>query len=77
MEWVIAAAAGLIVIAFIVRRALKYRVPKEVPDPIAEADVYMAYGRNAQAIAILKNALKAQPDRQDFAEKLREIEGKR
>lgn len=33
-------------------------------DPIAEAEVYIAYGREAQAEEILKEALKRQPERQ-------------
>ncbi|RPH40877.1 MAG: pilus assembly protein FimV [Burkholderiales bacterium] len=42
-------------------------------DPIAEADVYIAYGREAQAEEILKEALKRQPDRQAIRAKLLEI----
>ena len=33
-------------------------------DPIAEAEVYLAYGRDAQAEEILKDALKKDPQRQ-------------
>ena len=42
-------------------------------DPIAEADVYMAYGRDAQAEAILKEALAKDPSRQPIRAKLLEI----
>jgi pilus assembly protein FimV len=42
-------------------------------DPIAEADVYMAYGRNAQAEEILKEALVKEPSRQAIRGKLLEI----
>ena len=42
-------------------------------DPIAEADVYIAYGREAQAEEILREALKRQPDRQAIRAKLLEI----
>lgn len=42
-------------------------------DPIAEADVYMAYGRNAQAEEILKDALVKDPHRQEIRMKLLEI----
>jgi len=42
-------------------------------DPIAEAEVYIAYGREAQAEEILKEALKRQPDRQAIRLKLLEI----
>ncbi|MDR3410718.1 MAG: FimV/HubP family polar landmark protein [Formivibrio sp.] len=42
-------------------------------DPIAEADVYMAYGRDAQAEEILKDALVKDPSRQEIRMKLLEI----
>ncbi|TXL62596.1 FimV/HubP family polar landmark protein [Zeimonas arvi] len=42
-------------------------------DPIAEAEVYIAYGREAQAEEILREALKRQPDRQPIRMKLLEI----
>jgi pilus assembly protein FimV len=42
-------------------------------DPIAEAEVYMAYGRDAQAEEILKEALVKAPDRQEIRLKLLEI----
>jgi pilus assembly protein FimV len=42
-------------------------------DPVAEADVYMAYGRDAQAEEILKEALQKDPARQSVRVKLLEI----
>lgn len=42
-------------------------------DPVAEADVYIAYGREAQAIEILKDALRAHPERNAVRVKLLEI----
>jgi len=42
-------------------------------DPIAEADVYMAYGRDAQAEEILKEAIDKDPNRINVHEKLLEI----
>ncbi|MDP2832588.1 MAG: FimV/HubP family polar landmark protein [Pseudomonadota bacterium] len=42
-------------------------------DPIAEAEVYMAYGRDAQAEEILKEALNKDPNRHEIALKLLEI----
>jgi len=42
-------------------------------DPIAEAEVYLAYGRDAQAEEILKEALKKDPNRQEIYLKLLEI----
>lgn len=46
-------------------------------DPVAEADVYMAYGRDAQAEEILLDALKADPDRAAIYVKLLEIYAQR
>lgn len=45
----------------------------ESVDPIAEADVYMAYGRNTQAEEILVDALKKDPTRHAIHLKLLEI----
>ncbi|MEW6119467.1 MAG: FimV/HubP family polar landmark protein [Pseudomonadota bacterium] len=42
-------------------------------DPIAEAEVYMAYGRDAQAEEILKEAINKNPDRHEVRVKLLEI----
>jgi len=48
-------------------------VETEEVDPIAEADVYMAYGRDTQAEEILKDALVKDPARQPIRAKLLEI----
>ncbi|MCL2022431.1 MAG: hypothetical protein FWG81_10300 [Betaproteobacteria bacterium] len=45
-------------------------------DPLVEADVYMAYGRTEQAISLLEEALKNNPQRTDIAEKLRSLKKK-
>ncbi|GGE63632.1 peptidoglycan-binding protein [Massilia psychrophila] len=42
-------------------------------DPVAEADVYIAYGRDAQAEEILKEALRSHPERYPVRLKLLEI----
>jgi len=42
-------------------------------DPIAEAEVYMAYGRDAQAEEILREAITKNPDRHEIRLKLLEI----
>lgn len=42
-------------------------------DPIAEAEVYMAYGRDAQAEEILKEAMAKDPNRHEIQLKLLEI----
>ena len=46
-------------------------------DPVAEADVYLAYGRDLQAEEILKEALNANPGRIAIYQKLLEIYAKR
>ncbi|WP_228720644.1 FimV/HubP family polar landmark protein [Nitrogeniibacter mangrovi] len=46
-------------------------------DPVAEADVYMAYGRDAQAEEILLDAMKADPSRTAIHLKLLEIYSQR
>ena len=46
-------------------------------DPVAEADVYVAYGREEQAEEILKEALRTQPDRATVRVKLLEIYSRR
>jgi len=46
-------------------------------DPVAEADVYIAYGREEQAEEILKEALRLQPDRHPARAKLLEIYSRR
>ena len=45
-------------------------------DPISEADVYMAYGRDAQAEEILKDAIAKEPRRFELHQKLLEIYAK-
>lgn len=42
-------------------------------DPIAEAEVYMAYGRDAQAEEILREAISKNPDRPEIRVKLLEV----
>lgn len=46
-------------------------------DPVAEADVYLAYGRDLQAEEILKEALRTHPSRIAIHQKLLEIYAKR
>lgn len=46
-------------------------------DPVAEADVYLAYGRDAQAEEILKEAARLHPERVAVHTKLLEIYAKR
>ena len=46
-------------------------------DPVAEADVYLAYGRDLQAEEILKEAMRADPARMAIRTKLLEVYAKR
>ncbi|WP_349744362.1 FimV/HubP family polar landmark protein [Roseateles cavernae] len=46
-------------------------------DPVAEADVYLAYGRDLQAEEILKEALRSNPERLAIRLKLLEVYAKR
>ncbi|MBC7941602.1 MAG: hypothetical protein H7Z19_17925, partial [Chitinophagaceae bacterium] len=46
-------------------------------DPVAEADVYLAYGRDLQAEEILKEAMRADPERMAIRSKLLEVYAKR
>jgi pilus assembly protein FimV len=46
-------------------------------DPVAEADVYLAYGRDLQAEEILKEAMRSDPDRMAIRTKLLEVYAKR
>ncbi len=46
-------------------------------DPVAEADVYMAYGRDLQAEEILKEAMRTNPERLPIRTKLLEVYAKR
>ena len=46
-------------------------------DPVAEADVYLAYGRDLQAEEILKEAMRSNPERMAIRTKLLEVYAKR
>ncbi len=49
------------------------RVRSETGDAIAEADIYIAYGRYQQAVELLKGAIDAEPQRTDLRIKLLEV----
>ena len=51
--------------------------PADDVDPVAEADVYLAYGRDLQAEEILKEALRSNPSRIAIHQKILEIFAKR
>ncbi len=49
------------------------KVEAETGDAIAEAEIYVAYGRYDQAAAMLRSAITSEPGRSDLREKLLEI----
>lgn len=54
-------------------RADAVRDDAEVSDPLAEADIYLAYGRHEQAAAMLSVAIASEPARHDLQLKLLEV----
>jgi len=56
---------------------LAQAAPEEEVDPLAEAEVYLSYGRDAQAEEILREAVVRQPGRNELRMKLLEIYMKR
>ncbi len=53
--------------------APKKTVRSETGDPIAESDIYIAYGRYQQAVDLLTHAIDAEPNRSDLRVKLLEV----
>lgn len=47
------------------------------PDPLAEAKVYLAYGREDQAKEVLEEALRREPSRTDLQDLLQGVSGRR
>ncbi len=68
-----AAAAGAVAATPIAAAATQTGAATDEVDPLAEADVYIAYGRDQQAEEILKEALAGNPKREDVQLKLLEI----
>lgn len=48
-------------------------IEAEMGDPVAEADIYVAYGRYPQAIELLQRACEQEPQREDLIAKLAEV----
>jgi pilus assembly protein FimV len=75
IEMIVAAAVGAGVLAAWWSLRRKAISPAEV-DPLAEAEVYLAYGRRKEAVEILKEAVETRPERRKEIEaKLRELDG--
>src|SRR5690606_27220963 len=49
------------------------QVRSETGDALAEADIYIAYGRYQQAVDLLSGAIEAEPERSDLRLKLLEV----
>ena len=80
MNWFLLGVAAVIAISLfaVVPRLNRWFAQRNgPPDPLNEADVYLAYGRSSQAIEILEQALRDQPDRTDIAKKLNTLKAKR
>ena len=56
-----------------IAEAPKKTVRSETGDPIAESDIYIAYGRYQQAVDLLTNAIDGEPNRSDLRTKLLEV----
>lgn len=67
-----AAAAGTL-LGGLSQQAAEGAIDTSDVDPISEAEVYMAYGRDAQAEEILKDAIAKEPRRYELHHKLLEI----
>lgn len=68
----VAVSAIVLIAVFVFNRVMRGGSAKPV-DPIAEAEVYLAYGRPQQAQAILEEALKKEPGNSAIAAKLQTI----
>lgn len=69
------AAASVVAESASAERAAERVVPvrSETGDAIAEADIYIAYGRYQQAVDLLSHAIDAEPTRSDLRVKLLEV----
>lgn len=55
------------------RKHDQYAADVEASDALAEADIYIAYGRHSQAIDLLKNAIANEPNNPEYRLKLLEL----
>jgi predicted Zn-dependent protease len=71
---VLVALACLVALLLIRRRISKPNSKNRNVDPLAEAEVYLAYGRKKEAIQLLRAGLANHPNRTDIAAKLSKLE---
>lgn len=57
----------------IFKRISLFSTSSKVANPLAEAEVYLAYGRKRQAILVLEQGLRRDPTRIDIQERLAQI----
>jgi type IV secretory pathway TrbF-like protein len=73
-NWILIAFGVLIAGYFLIRKTTgNANGLKSTSDPLAEAEVYLAYGRKQQAQEVLENALQLDPSRTDIEAKLRDL----
>jgi Tfp pilus assembly protein FimV len=78
MKWLFPLLGIAVLLAIVFRKKLSRKLAEQYgePDPLVEADVYLAYGRTEQAISLLEEALQEHPQRVDIADKLRGLKSK-
>ena len=69
----LAALVALLLMLVWMRRSGSTSNESSYVDPLAEAEVHLAYGRKQQAIAILEKALQYDDSRNDIKRKLSEL----
>lgn len=72
--WLLLAGAIIVIGYGLLRSRSTTNVGQKAPaDPLAEAEVYLAYGRKEQALELLEKALRENPSRADIEAKLRDL----
>ena len=73
--YILIGAAVLIALWYVFRRGDRVSNIPDTIDPIAEAEVYLAYERNEQAIEVLEKHLRSSPNDAAVIKRLAEIKG--
>jgi hypothetical protein len=63
----------LLALFLVRRRSSAARPTGQTPDPLAEAEVYLAYGKKKEALETLEKAASSDPSRADIATKLAQL----
>lgn len=75
--WLILTIVGLVIAAIFLVQRTTGKTMANSDDLLAEAEVYLAYGRKAQAIEVLEEALKVDPGNAAISAKLGSIKENR